>query len=46
MTAGDDSAFERGIAMRRKVLGDAHVDRSTGNVSEFARPVRETDADG
>jgi 4-carboxymuconolactone decarboxylase len=41
MTAGNDSVFDRGIAMRRKVLGDAHVDRSMGNVSEFARPVQD-----
>jgi 4-carboxymuconolactone decarboxylase len=27
--------------MRREVLGDEHVDRSMGNVSEFTRPVQE-----
>lgn len=45
MTAVDDSAgasvYERGMSMRRKVLGDAHVDRSMGQVSEFARAVQD-----
>tara|TARA_R110002020_G_scaffold65413_34_gene172873 strand:+ start:1595 stop:1945 length:351 start_codon:yes stop_codon:yes gene_type:complete len=27
--------------MRRAVLGDAHVDRSLANTSEFARPIQE-----
>jgi 4-carboxymuconolactone decarboxylase len=27
--------------MRREVLGDEHVDRSMGSVSEFARPVQD-----
>ena len=27
--------------MRRQVLGDAHVDRSMGQVSEFARPIQD-----
>lgn len=33
--------FERGLAMRKKVLGDAHVERSLAQVSEFSRPVQE-----
>ncbi len=33
--------FEAGLAMRRKVLGDAHVDRSLANTSEFSRPIQE-----
>lgn len=41
MTAADDSVYDRGISMRRRVLGDAHVDRSMANVSEFARPVQD-----
>jgi 4-carboxymuconolactone decarboxylase len=41
MTAGNGSAYDQGIALRRRVLGDAHVDRSLGAVSEFARPVQE-----
>jgi len=33
--------YEQGIAMRRAVLGDKHVDRSLAQVSEFSRPVQE-----
>lgn len=33
--------YERGIAMRRAVLGDEHVDRSLAQVSDFSRPVQE-----
>jgi 4-carboxymuconolactone decarboxylase len=35
------SLYDQGMTMRRKVLGDEHVDRSIGNVSEFARPVQD-----
>lgn len=40
MTA-DDTVYDKGISMRRRVLGDAHVERSIGGTSEFARPVQE-----
>ena len=33
--------FDAGMAVRREVLGDAHVDRSLAGVSEFARPIQE-----
>jgi 4-carboxymuconolactone decarboxylase len=33
--------YQRGLRIRREVLGDAHVDRSLAAVSEFARPVQE-----
>jgi 4-carboxymuconolactone decarboxylase len=33
--------FERGMAARREVLGDAHVERSLAQVSEFSRPIQE-----
>jgi 4-carboxymuconolactone decarboxylase len=33
--------FERGLAMRKKVLGDAHVERSLAQVSDFSRPIQE-----
>ena len=36
-----DESYERGMKIRREVLGDAHVDRSLAAVSEFARPVQE-----
>ena len=34
-------SYERGIEIRRAVLGDLHVDRSLAQVSEFSRPVQE-----
>jgi 4-carboxymuconolactone decarboxylase len=36
-----DDRYERGLGIRREVLGDAHVDRSLQGVSDFARPVQE-----
>lgn len=33
--------YERGIEMRRAVLGDKHVDASLARVSEFSRPIQE-----
>lgn len=36
-----DESYDRGLKIRREVLGDAHVDRSLAAVSEFARPVQE-----
>ena len=29
------TAFEKGMKTRRKVLGDAHVDRATASITEF-----------
>ena len=37
----EESRFERGLEVRREVLGAAHVDRSMAQVSEFSRPVQE-----
>lgn len=39
--AVNGESYERGLKIRREVLGDAHVDRSLAAVSEFARPVQE-----
>ncbi len=33
----DKETYERGLAMRRKVLGDAYVDRALANVDDFNR---------
>lgn len=33
--------FEAGLAKRKQVLGDAHVEKSLGQTSEFARPIQE-----
>ncbi len=30
-----DSTYEAGMAVRRRVLGDAHVDRATQNATDF-----------
>jgi 4-carboxymuconolactone decarboxylase len=34
-------AYERGLEMRRSVLGADHVDRSLTEVSDFSRPMQE-----
>jgi len=33
--------FEAGLRARREVLGDAHVDRSLAQVTDFSRPIQE-----
>ncbi|HEX3615859.1 MAG TPA: carboxymuconolactone decarboxylase family protein [Solirubrobacteraceae bacterium] len=35
-----ETRFDRGMGMRRSVLGAEHVERSMENVSEFAEPVQ------
>ena len=32
-----DELYEKGMAMRRQVLGDAYVDKATSNVDDFNR---------
>jgi 4-carboxymuconolactone decarboxylase len=34
-------SYERGIEMRKQVLGAEHVERSLENVTDFARPIQE-----
>ncbi len=34
-------SYERGLELRRAVLGAEHVDRSLSQVSEFSRPIQE-----
>ena len=44
MSEGDgavDERYARGLAIRKQVLGEAHVERSLAAVSEFSRPVQE-----
>ena len=36
-----DEAYERGMRVRRDVLGDAHVDRATDNATELTRDFQE-----
>ena len=33
----DSNLYEKGMAVRRQVLGDAYVDKSTANVDDFNR---------
>src|SRR4249920_52138 len=33
----DQDMYDRGLAMRKKVLGDAYVDRALQNVDDFSR---------
>ena len=40
-TIMDKQAFDRGMNIRREVLGDAHVDRSMASADEFNRPLQE-----
>ena len=37
----DKQTFEAGLAQRRAVLGDAHVERSMANADDFSRPLQE-----
>lgn len=36
-----DERYEQGLAIRKEVLGEAHVERSLAAVSDFSRPVQE-----
>ena len=36
-----DETYERGMEVRREVLGDEHVDRATANATDFTRPFQE-----
>ena len=35
------TTYEEGLAVRKEVLGAAHVERSLGQVTEFSRPIQE-----
>ena len=37
----DKQAYDRGMKIRREVLGDAHVDRSMATADEINRPLQE-----
>lgn len=38
---GRSSTYERGLRVRREVLGAAHVERSLSRASDFARPMQD-----
>lgn len=35
------ATYDKGLAIRKEVLGSAHVERSLAGVSEFSRPIQE-----
>lgn len=37
MTADDDSRYDRGLTVRREVLGDAYVEQADARISDFTR---------
>ena len=37
----DDELYEQGMAVRRAVLGDAHVDRANADATDFSAPWQE-----
>ena len=37
----DEQRAEQGMAVRRAVLGDAHVDRAVASTSEFTAPFQD-----
>jgi 4-carboxymuconolactone decarboxylase len=37
----DDELYERGMRVRRQVLGDEHVDRASANATDFSAPWQE-----
>ena len=37
----DEERAEQGMAVRREVLGDAHVDRAVANTTEFTAPFQD-----
>jgi 4-carboxymuconolactone decarboxylase len=39
--ASHSETYEQGLRVRREVLGDAHVERSLAQVSDFSRPIQE-----
>lgn len=41
MTADGNGNYDRGLAKRKQVLGDDHVERSLDQASEFTRPMQE-----
>ena len=39
--AAGDAAYERGLQVRREVLGDAHVDRALAGADDLTRPFQD-----
>lgn len=41
MSSHSDPEFERGLAMRRQVMGDAFVDKAFGDMTAFTEPMQQ-----
>jgi 4-carboxymuconolactone decarboxylase len=41
MSSQRDPDFERGLAMRRQVMGDAFVDKAFGDMTAFTEPIQQ-----
>jgi len=41
MTINSQEIYDRGLAVRRSVLGDEYVQRSLDNATDFSRPLQE-----
>ena len=41
MSSPSDDAYERGMRIRREVLGDAHVDRAVERTTDFTADFQE-----
>lgn len=41
MSSPNDSDFDRGLAMRRQVMGDAFVDKAFGDMTAFTEPMQQ-----
>ncbi len=37
----DKKMFDKGMGIRRAVLGDAYVDRAVANMNDFNKPLQE-----
>ncbi|WP_353713673.1 4-carboxymuconolactone decarboxylase [Arthrobacter sp. K5] len=37
----NSSAYQQGMQIRRDVLGDAHVEKSLSNATDFSRPIQD-----
>ena len=41
MQETNDAEFEKGLAMRRQVMGDAFVDKAFGDMTPFTEPIQQ-----
>lgn len=41
MSSSSDPEFDKGLAMRRQVMGDAFVDKAFGDMTAFTEPIQQ-----